>query len=88
MYASPLERGQLVQLASYYMARAGESAALRRYDQQNMWNVRPDTVVDAGRSRSMSVIRARYATLIASGVDAAGSEVPHLMRAISTMPTW
>jgi hypothetical protein len=72
MYASRLERGQLVQLASYYMA-VPASPQRFSYDQQNMWNVRPDTVwmpaieADVGHPRE-----ARH--VIASGVDAAAQK--------------
>jgi hypothetical protein len=69
MYASPLERGQLVQLASYYMAVPANPARLS-FDQQNKWNVRPDTAwmpaveADVGHPRE-----ARH--VIASGEDKA-----------------
>ncbi|MBK5187122.1 MAG: Ig-like domain-containing protein [Gemmatimonadaceae bacterium] len=69
MYASKLERGQLVQLASYYMVVPADPQRLS-FDQQNLWNVRPDTVwmpaveVDVGHPRE-----ARH--VIASGKDAA-----------------
>jgi hypothetical protein len=72
MYSSPLERGQLVQLASYYMA-VPKDPQRYSYDQQNMWNVRPDTVwmpaleADVGHPRE-----ARH--VIASGVDAAAQK--------------
>jgi len=72
MYSSPLERGQLVQLASYYMA-VPQDPRRYSYDQQNMWNVRPDTVwmpaieADVGHPRE-----ARH--VIASGVDAAAQK--------------
>lgn len=72
MYSSPLERGQLVQLASYYMAVPKDPQRFS-YDQQNMWNVRPDTVwmpaleADVGHPRE-----ARH--VIASGVDAAAQK--------------
>jgi Bacterial Ig-like domain (group 2) len=72
MYSSPLERGQLVQLASYYMAVPKDPERFS-YDQQNMWNVRPDTVwmpaleADVGHPRE-----ARH--VIASGVDAAAQK--------------
>jgi hypothetical protein len=72
MYSSPLERGQLVQLASYYMAVPANPQRLS-YDQQNLWNVRPDTVwmpaieADVGHPRE-----ARH--VIASGVDSAAQK--------------
>lgn len=72
MYSSALERGQLVQLASYYMAVPANPQRLS-YDQQNMWNVRPDTVwmpaieADVGHPRE-----ARH--VIASGLDAAAQK--------------
>jgi hypothetical protein len=72
MYSSPLERGQLVQLASYYMAVPADPQRLS-FDQQNLWNVRPDTAwmpaveVDVGHPRE-----ARH--LIASGTDAAAQK--------------
>ncbi|MBA2683205.1 MAG: Ig-like domain-containing protein [Gemmatimonadaceae bacterium] len=72
MYSSQLERGQLMQLASYYMAVPADPS---RYslDMQNMWDVRPDTAwmaaveADVGHPRE-----ARHS--IASGVDAAGQK--------------
>jgi hypothetical protein len=72
MYSSPLERGQLVQLASYYMAVPADPQQLS-LDQQNLWNVRPDTAwmpaveVDVGHPRE-----ARH--LIASGTDSAAQK--------------
>jgi hypothetical protein len=72
MYSSQIERGQLVQLASYYMVVPADPHRLS-YDQQNMWNVRPDTVwmpaieADVGHPRE-----ARH--IIASGVDAAAQK--------------
>ena len=72
MYSSPLERGQLVQLASYYMA-VPKDPERYSYDQQNMWNVRPDTVwmpaleADVGHPRETRHV-------IASGVDAAAQK--------------
>ena len=72
MYSSRLERGQIVQLASYYMAVPADPARLT-LDQQNMWNVRPDTVwmpaveADVGHPRE-----ARHS--IATGTDAAGQK--------------
>ncbi len=72
MYSSQLERGQIVQLASYYMAVPADPSRLS-LDQQNMWNVRPDTVwmaaveADVGHPREK-----RHA--IASGTDAAGQK--------------
>ncbi|MDQ2766630.1 MAG: hypothetical protein M3Y30_05695, partial [Gemmatimonadota bacterium] len=72
MYTSRLERGQLVQLASYYMAVSMDPQRLS-YDQQNYWNVRPDTVwmpaleIDVGHPRE-----ARH--VIASGTDAASQK--------------
>jgi hypothetical protein len=72
MYSSRLERGQIVQLASYYMAVPAKTQRFS-YDQQNMWNVRPDTVwmpaieADVGHPRE-----ARH--VIASGVDSAAQK--------------
>lgn len=72
MYASPLERGQLVQLASYYMAVGADPQRLS-LDQQNLWNVRPDTAwmpaveVDVGHPREAR-------KLLASGTDAAAQK--------------
>lgn len=72
MYSSPLERGQLVQLASYYMAVPKDPQRFS-YDQQNMWNVRPDTVwmpaleADVGHPRETRHV-------IASGVDGAAQK--------------
>ncbi len=72
MYSSPLERGQIVQLASYYMAVPADPTRLS-LDQQNMWNVRPDTVwmpaveADVGHPRE-----ARHS--LATGTDAAGQK--------------
>ncbi len=72
MYSSRLERGQIMQLASYYMAVPADPARFT-FDQQNMWNVRPDTVwmraveADVGHPRE-----ARHS--IATGTDAAGQK--------------
>ncbi|MEO8881311.1 MAG: Ig-like domain-containing protein [Gemmatimonadaceae bacterium] len=72
MYSSQLERGQIVQLASYYMAVPADPSRLS-FDQQNLWNVRPDTVwmaaveADVGHPREV-----RHS--IASGTDAAGQK--------------
>jgi hypothetical protein len=72
MYSSRLERGQIVQLASYYMAVPADATRLT-LDQQNMWNVRPDTVwmpaveADVGHPRE-----ARHS--VATGTDAAGQK--------------
>jgi hypothetical protein len=69
MYSSRLERGQIVQLASYYMVVPADPTRLS-LDQQNQWNVRPDTAwmpaveVDVGHPRE-----ARH--VIASGTDSA-----------------
>jgi Bacterial Ig-like domain (group 2) len=69
MYSSRLERGQIVQLASYYMVVPADPARLS-LDQQNQWNVRPDTAwmpaveVDVGHPREARRV-------IASGTDAA-----------------
>jgi len=43
MYSSVVERGQIAQLASYYMVVPQDAHRLW-FDQQNMWNVRPDSV--------------------------------------------
>jgi hypothetical protein len=72
MYGSPTERGQMAQLASYYMA-VGMDAQRLSFDQQNYWNVRPDTVwaraveFDVGHP-----LRARH--VIASGSDPKGQK--------------
>jgi hypothetical protein len=72
LYGSPTERGQMAQLASYYMA-VGADAQRLSFDQQNYWNVRPDTVwaraveVDVGHP-----LRARH--IIASGSDPKGQK--------------
>ena len=72
MYGTPTERGQMAQLASYYMA-VGTDAQRLSFDQQNYWNVRPDTAwaraveVDVGHP-----LRARH--VIASGMDAKGQK--------------
>ena len=72
MYSSPLERGQIVQLASYYMAVPADPSRLS-LDQQNMWNVRPDTVwmpaveVDVGHPREV-----RHS--LSTGTDRAGQK--------------
>lgn len=69
MYSSRLERGQIVQLASYYMVVPADPTRLS-LDQQNQWNVRPDTAwmpaveVDVGHPREARRV-------IASGTDAA-----------------
>ena len=72
MYGSPRERGQMAQLASYYMAVGSDPQRLS-FDQQNYWNVRPDTAwaraveVDVGHP-----LRARH--VIASGSDPKGQK--------------
>jgi hypothetical protein len=72
IYDSEVERGQLFQLASYYMAVPANPQRFS-YDQQNMWNVRPDTVwmpaveADVGHPREKR-------RLLASGLDAAGQK--------------
>ena len=72
MYSSALERGQIVQLASYYMAVPDDPSRLS-LDQQNMWNVRPDTAwmpaveADVGHPRETRHV-------IASGTDAAAQK--------------
>jgi Big-like domain-containing protein len=72
MYGSRLERGQMAQLASYYMA-VGRDAQRLSLDQQNYWNVRPDSVwapaveVDVGHP-----LRARH--VIANGSDPKGQK--------------
>jgi hypothetical protein len=72
LYGSRTERGQMAQLASYYMA-VGKDAQQLSFDQQNYWNVRPDTVwaraveVDVGHP-----LRARH--VIASGSDPKGQK--------------
>jgi hypothetical protein len=72
MYRSTVERGQMQQLANYYMAVPADPQRFS-FDQQNMWNVRPDTVwapaveADVGHPRE-----ARH--VIATGVDAAGQK--------------
>ena len=72
MYSSQLERGQLLQLASYYMAVPNDPSRFS-LDMQNMWDVRPDTAwmaaveADVGHPREL-----RHS--IASGVDPAGQK--------------
>jgi hypothetical protein len=72
MYGSRTERGQMAQLASYYMA-VGADAQRLSFDQQNYWNVRPDTAwaraveVDVGHP-----LRARH--VIANGSDPKGQK--------------
>ena len=72
MYGSPTERGQMAQLASYYMAVGADPQRLS-FDQQNYWNIRPDT----GWARAVEVdvghpLRARH--VIASGSDPKGQK--------------
>lgn len=70
MYNSPTDRGQMAQLASYYMAVTTDAQRLS-FDQQPYWNVRPDTVwaaaveVDVGHP-----LQARH--VIAKGLDPKG----------------
>lgn len=72
MYSSQLERGQMLQLASYYMAVPADPSRLS-LDMQNMWDVRPDTAwmaaveMDVGHPREV-----RHS--IATGTDAAGQK--------------
>jgi hypothetical protein len=72
MYGSPRDRGQMAQLASYYMA-VGTDAQRLSFDQQNYWNIRPDT----GWARAVEVdvghpLRARH--VIANGSDPKGQK--------------
>ncbi len=72
LYGTPTERGQMAQLASYYMA-VGTDAQRLSFDQQNYWNIRPDT----GWARAVEVdvghpTHARH--VIASGMDAKGQK--------------
>lgn len=69
MYSSTVERGQLVQLANYYMA-VPENPQRLSFDQQNLWNVRPDTVWEAAVEADVGHPR-ELRHIIASGVDAA-----------------
>jgi hypothetical protein len=72
MYANVIERGQLVQLANYYMAVPADPQRFS-FDQQNLWNVRPDTVWEAAVEADVGHPReARH--VIASGVDPAGQK--------------
>jgi len=70
MYSSVVERGQIAQLASYYMVVPQDAHRLW-FDQQNMWNVRPDSVwmpaieYDIGHPTGARRV-------IASGVDPRG----------------
>ena len=70
MYYSPTDRGQMAQLASYYMA-VGADAQRLSFDQQNFWNIRPDLAwaaaveVDVGHP-----LQARH--VIAKGTDPKG----------------
>lgn len=70
LYDSPTERGQMSQLASYYMAVGADPQQLS-FDQQNYWNIRPDKAwasaveVDVGHP-----VLARH--IIAKGVDPKG----------------
>ena len=70
MYNSPTDRGQMAQLASYYMA-VGADAQRLSLDQQNYWNIRPDLAwpgaveVDVGHP-----LKARH--VIAKGIDPKG----------------
>jgi Bacterial Ig-like domain (group 2) len=70
MYYSPTDRGQMAQLASYYMA-VGADAQRLAFDQQNFWNIRPDLAwaaaveVDVGHP-----LQARHVT--AKGTDPKG----------------
>jgi hypothetical protein len=72
MYKNSVERGQLVQLANYYMAVPADPQRFSM-DQQNLWNVRPDTVWEAAVEADVGHPReARH--MIASGVDPAGQK--------------
>jgi len=70
MYNTPTDRGQMAQLASYYMA-VGADAQRLSLDQQNYWNIRPDLAwaraveVDVGHP-----LQARH--VIAKGIDPKG----------------
>jgi hypothetical protein len=70
MYNTPTDRGQMAQLASYYMA-VGADAQRLSLDQQNYWNIRPDLAwagaveVDVGHP-----LQARH--IIAKGIDPKG----------------
>ncbi|MBA2685755.1 MAG: hypothetical protein H0U66_14820 [Gemmatimonadaceae bacterium] len=70
LYNAPTERGQMTQLASYYMSVGADPQQLS-FDQQNFWNIRPDKAwasaveVDVGHP-----VRARH--IIAKGVDSKG----------------
>jgi len=72
MYANVIERGQLVQLANYYMAVPADPQRLS-FDQQNLWNVRPDTVWEAAVEADVGHPKeARH--VIASGIDPVGQK--------------
>lgn len=70
MYNSPTDRGQMAQLAIYYMAVGSDPQRLS-FDQQNFWNIRPDRAwaaaveVDVGHP-----LQARH--MIAKGTDPKG----------------
>jgi Bacterial Ig-like domain (group 2) len=70
MYHSTTDRAQMAQLASYYMAVPTDPQRFS-FDQQNFWNVRPDTAwaaaveVDVGHP-----LQARH--IIARGLDPRG----------------
>ncbi|MEO7040228.1 MAG: hypothetical protein ABI186_09390 [Candidatus Elarobacter sp.] len=72
LYSSPTERGQMSQLASYYMA-VGDDPQQLSFDQQNFWNIRPDKAwasaveVDVGHP-----VQARH--IIARGADPKGQQ--------------
>ena len=72
MYRNTVERGQIQQLANYYMA-VPENPQRLSLDQQNMWNVRPDTVWEAAVEADVGHPReARH--VIARGVDPVGQK--------------
>ena len=69
-YESVTDRGQMAQLASYYMVVPADPQRLS-FDQQNYWNVRPDSVWATAVEKDVGhPIEARH--VIASGKDPVG----------------
>jgi hypothetical protein len=80
MYRSTADRGQMAQLASYYMAVPADPQRLS-FDQQNYWNVRPDSVWSA--AVEMDVGHPREARrVIARGRDPKGQSYRIYARAL------
>ena len=72
LYSSPTDRGQMAQLASYYMA-VGKDAQQLSFDQQNYWDVRPDTAWAAAVEVNVGhPLEARH--VIAKGNDPKGQD--------------